>query len=128
MWWSLLLLADAEAPGAPAVREDPLRSPEAIWGVAGLTIALLVGAVVIYAVDQWRKRAERGPTEADATAALTGYRELHESGEITDEEYAKLRDKVAAKVKVPAAPKPDPTRPPAPPGGLTEPPPPGGTA
>ena len=124
MWWSLLLLADA---GAPVVREDPLRSPEVIWGVAALVVSLLIGAVVIYAVDQWRKRAERGPTAADATGALTTYRAMYESGEITEEEYTKLRDKVAAKVKTPAAPKGDPTRP-APPDGASEPPPPGATA
>ena len=57
---SLLLFADT--------RDDPLRSPEVIWGVAGLTIALLVGAAVIYAVDQWRKRATAEPTAAAATA------------------------------------------------------------
>lgn len=90
---SLLLLAEAPARG------DPLQSPEVIWGVAGLTVALLVGAAVIYAVDQWRKRAALGPTAADATDTLTTYREMHRNGEITDEEYAKLRDKVAAKVK-----------------------------
>lgn len=112
--WSFPLLAQ--------VREDPLRSPEVIWGVAGITVALLVGAVVIYVVDQWRKRAAMGPTDADASDALTGYRVMYESGEITEEEYTKLRDKVAAKVKTaPAAPKPpgapadDGARPPAPP-------------
>lgn len=116
--WSLLLLADVVGP--PGGREDPLRSPEVIWGVAALTVALLVGAAVIYAVDKWRKRAAEGPTEADATDALTGYRALYESGEITEEEYAKLRDKVAAKVKKeppkpPAAAPPRPgTRPPDP--------------
>lgn len=131
--WSFPLLAQA--------REDPLRSPEVIWGVAGLTVALLVGAVVIYAVDQWRKRAAAGPTASDTSDALTEYRALYESGEITEEEYAKLRDKVAAKVKAPApaAPKPaasppDGTRPPlpsfrpAPPDRSAEPPPPGETA
>lgn len=130
--WSFPLLAQA--------REDPLRSPEVIWGVAGLTVALLVGAVVIYAVDQWRKRAAAGPTASDASDALTEYRALYESGEITEEEYAKLRDKVAAKVKAPpAAPKPpappvDGTRPPppsfrpAPPDRPAEPPPSGETA
>lgn len=109
---SLLLLAEAPARGG-----DPLQSPEVIWGVAGLTVALLVGAAVIYAVDKWRKRAALGPTEVDATDALTTYREMHRNGEITDEEYAKLRDKVAAKVKTaplkpPAA---DSTRPATPP-------------
>jgi hypothetical protein len=98
--WSLFLFADT--------REDPLRSPEVIWGVAGLTISLLVGAAVIYAVDQWRKRAAAGSTDADATNSLTTYRTMYENGEITEEEYTKLRNKVADKVKQqPVAPKPD---------------------
>ncbi len=112
MW--LTLFADA--------REDPLRSPEVIWGVAGLIVALLVGAAVISAVDKWRKRATAGPTEADATEALSVYRQMYESGEITEEEYAKLRARVAEQVKKPPAPKPEPpaptgTRPAAPAAG-----------
>lgn len=125
--WSLPLLAQ--------VREDPLRSPEVIWGVAGITVALLVGAVVIYVVDQWRKRTAAGPTSADASDALTNYRVMYENGEITEEEYTKLRDKVAAKVKTaPVAPKPaappatGATRPPLPPIRPAEPPPSGETA
>lgn len=101
MW--LTLFADA--------REDPLRSPEVIWGVAGLIVALLVGAAVISAVDKWRKRAVAGPTGADATEALSVYRQMYESGEITEEEYAKLRTQVAEKVKKPA-PAPKPAAPP----------------
>ncbi|MBN9121998.1 MAG: SHOCT domain-containing protein [Planctomycetes bacterium] len=126
--WFPLLFAD--------IREDPLRSPEVIWGVAGLTVALLVGAAVIYAVDRWRKRAAADPSEASATDALTSYRAMYESGEITEEEYARLRDRVAEKVKRPV-PKPDspvgpvppvrpgervPANPPAPPPRAPEPP------
>ena len=105
MWW-FLLFANA--------REDPLRSPEVIWGVAGLTISLLVGAAVIYAVDQWRKRAAADPNAADATSALTDYRAMYENGEITEEEYAKLRNRLAEKVKKSPAPKPDLSAPTAP--------------
>jgi hypothetical protein len=123
--WSFLLLADVVPQPAGGGRGDPLRSPEVIWGVAALTVALLVGAAVIYAVDKWRKRAAEGPTAADATDALTEYRAMYESGEITEEEYAKLRDKVAAKVKKgPLKPPAAVPPPPAPPwsGGATRPP------
>jgi hypothetical protein len=95
MWFTLF--SDA--------REDPLRSPEVIWGVAGIIVALLVGAAVIYAVDLWRKRATVS-SDADATGALTTYRDMYENGEITEAEYAELRRRVAEKVKQPAAPKP----------------------
>jgi hypothetical protein len=92
----LLLFAD--------IREDPLRSPEVMWGMGMLIAAMLVGAAVIYAVDKWRQRAVAGPTDADVTGALTEYRQMYESGEITEAEYAELRRRVAEKVK--AAPKP----------------------
>lgn len=141
--WSQLLFAD--------IRDDPLRSPEVMWGMGLLIAALLAGAAVIYAVDQWRKRAVAGPTSADASDALTEYREMYESGEITDEEYAELRRRVAEKVKQAPAPKPAPaapagtmpplpslpplqpgerktSNPPAPPSPAPEPPAPPGTA
>ena len=97
--WSLLLFAD--------IRDDPLRSPEVMWGMGLLVVALLVGAAVIYATDKWRKRAAAEPTEVDATSALTSYRAMYENGEITEEEYARLRNRVAEKVKRAAPPKPD---------------------
>lgn len=94
--WPLVLFAD--------VREDPLRSPEVMWGLAMLIAALLAGAGVIYAVDKWRKRTATAPTEPDATSALTDYREMYENGEITESEYAELRRRVAEKVKAPPKP------------------------
>ena len=137
--WSLLLLADA--------REDPLQRPEVVWGVVGLAGALLVGAAVIYAVDKWRKRAAAGASTEDSLGALTSFRAMYESGEITEAEYAELRRRVADKVRKPADPSPAkpgfPTAPfatpaqsgqppaadpPAPPGGAPEPPPPPSTA
>lgn len=136
--WSLLFAADA--------REDPLRSPEVMWGMALLVVALLVGAAVIYAVDKWRQKSAAGPTDADATSVLTDYRAMYESGEITEAEYAELRRRIAEKVKQPVAPKPETpagtmpplpsfqpgerktVNPPAPPSAAPEPPkPPGST-
>ena len=120
--WSVLLLADA--------REDPLQRPEVIWGVVGLAAALLVGAAVIYAVDKWRQRAAAGASAEDSVGALTSYRAMYESGEITEDEYAVLRRRVADKVKKPApvtppaqSGEPPAAHPPAPPGRPPEPPP-----
>jgi hypothetical protein len=90
--WSVLLFANN--------RGDPLARPEIIWGMVGLTVALLIGAAVIYAVDKWRKRAT---APDDETNALTSFRAMYESGEITEAEYAELRRRVAEKVKKPVA-------------------------
>jgi hypothetical protein len=126
--WSQSLLAALFAD----TRTDPLQSPEVIWAVAGLTVALLAGAGVIYAVDKWRKRTAAAPA-TDDTGMLTSFRAMYEAGELTEAEYKELRRRQAEKVKKPPAPKPDataaggapapaPADPPAPPAGATEPP------
>ena len=128
------------------IRDDPFRSPEVMWGMGLLIVALLAGAAVIYAVGRWRERAVAGPSDADASDALTSYREMYERGEITEAEYTELRRRLAEKMKKPSAPKPDApagtmpplpsmrpgerttVNPPAPPFQAPEPPTPPGTA
>jgi hypothetical protein len=107
--WVLTLWAQAER-----ANKDPFRQPEIIWGTAGLAVALLAGAFLIWAVDRWRKRSSDNRESAEE---LTDFRGMHQRGEITDEEYAKLRNKVAARMKAPAGSPPaaDPANPPNPP-------------
>ena len=62
-------------------------------GHVGLLVALLVGAVVIWLVDRWRKKAT--VDAPDSAEELTDFRGMYERGEITEEEYVKLRDRVA---------------------------------
>lgn len=93
---------------------DPFREPEVIWGTVAIAVALLAGAVVIWATDRWRKRHAAG---FDPTDQLTDFRALLEQGEITEEEYARLRERVARRVKAEAS---TPSHPPA--GGLVSPP------
>ena len=109
----LSLLAQGGRPGG-----SPFERPEIIWGTAGLAGALLVGAAVVYFVDRWRKQAAI-QQKADG-AELTEFREMYARGEITEEEYAKLRLKVAQRVKPPtpagpATPGPSGTEPGPPP-------------
>lgn len=112
MWLDALL--GQAGPGA----DDPFRRPEVIWATAALAGVFLAGAAVIYCVDRWRKKlAERGT----AAGELTDFRGMYERGEITEEEYAKLRTRVAQRVKKEVAP-PD-TSPPKPPNGPANPPP-----
>jgi hypothetical protein len=79
---------------------DPFRSPDVIWGTAGLALALLAGALLVYLTDRWRKKSSS--QIVDTSRELTEFRRMFESGEITAEEYAKLRDRVALRVKAPA--------------------------
>jgi len=78
---------------------DPFRNPDVIWGIAGLALALLAGAFLVYLTDKWRKRV--AAQSVDTSQELTEFRRMFERGEITEEEYAKLRDRVAQRVKAP---------------------------
>jgi hypothetical protein len=92
--WSVSLFANLFASS----KDDPMSRPEIIWGMMGLTAALLAGAAVIYVVDKWRKRTAEG-TQDDGTASLTSFRAMYEAGEITEAEYTELRRRMAEKVK-----------------------------
>lgn len=103
--WALAIFAQAERD------RDPFRQPEIIWGTAGLAVALFAGAFLVWIVDRWRKRSV--VTAPDSTTELTHFREMYEQGEITEEEYAKLRTRVADRVKpVAAKPPADASEPP----------------
>jgi hypothetical protein len=104
---------------ARPTKRDPFREPEVIWGTVGLMVTLLVGAYVIWVVDRWRKKST---VTTDAKEELTDFRAMYERGEITQEEYSRLRLKVSDRVKSPAQAASDagtqgndPGPPPAPP-------------
>lgn len=110
--WGFALFAQAGGGG-----DNPMRRPEVIWGTIGLAVALLVGAAVIWLVDKWRKRHATGTI--DPHRELTDFRTLYEQGEITEEEYNRLRNRVAERVKAavglpPPPPPSDPANPPPP--------------
>jgi hypothetical protein len=93
--FTLQLLAQQQPAG------NPFDRPEIIWATAGIVAALLAGAVVVKLVDHWRKK---GLAPAGQSAdELTEYRELFESGEITEDEYKRLRQQLADRVKHPPA-------------------------
>ncbi|GIW84362.1 MAG: SHOCT domain-containing protein [Thermogemmata sp.] len=88
-WWGLLL-AQVGRPD-----KDPLRQPEVIWGTVALAVALFAGAFIIWLVDRWRKRLGQQQAAFDE---LTEYRQMLENGEITEEEYQRLRAKVSRRI------------------------------
>ena len=91
--WVVALFAQADRAD-----KDPFRQPEVIWGTAGLALALLGGALIIWLVDRWRKQATT-ITPADTAEELTDFRGMYERGEITEEEYVRLRNKVSGRMK-----------------------------
>ena len=110
--WVVTLLAQADRAD-----KDPFRQPEVIWGTAGLALALLGGALVIWLVDRWRKQATT--TTTNTAEELTDFRGMYERGEITEEEYVRLRNRVSGRMKeaLTTASPPSPTG--ATPGGPT---------
>lgn len=103
-------------------RAEPFLQKTEDWVSVGLLVAaLLAGAVVIWIVERWRKSASAAAKQADY-GQLSDYREMFDRGEITAEEYEKLRLRVSERVKPPpalpgqAAPLPNPAAPPETPG------------
>ena len=86
------------------VVESPFEKPELLIGSALLAGVLIAGALVVYFVDLWRKRASSVPQQS--VDELTRYREMLEAGAITEAEYARLRGLLAGKLKESAARKP----------------------
>lgn len=114
---TLTLFAQEAVPAKKPPPSDLLDRAEFWWGTGGLVAALLAGAVAITLVDRWRKRQALAET-AESGEELTGFRTMYERGEITEAEYARLRQKVAGRVKAtaaapttPAATASDPTSP-----------------
>ncbi len=76
---------------------NPFESIEFIVAVACLVGILFGGAIVLYVVDNWRKRQDARAVESSET--LNNYRMLYDRGELTDAEYRKIRDRMAAQIK-----------------------------
>jgi hypothetical protein len=68
-----------------------------IWSLILVGICLLA-AVLFYFLERWRKRGVVEDTREDSLS-LSNFREMYENGEITEAEYKKVRDKLAAQMK-----------------------------
>jgi hypothetical protein len=60
--------------------------------------ALLVGALILALVDRWRKKQLNEILTVQDE--LSSYRELYQRGELSADEYEKIRRRVAARLKV----------------------------
>jgi len=54
---------------------------------------ILVGALVIYLLDRWRKRP--APPSVTASEQLAAFRELYERGEISQREFERIKARLA---------------------------------
>jgi hypothetical protein len=91
---------------------EMLQDPEFLIVVGILMATLLVGALVLAYVDRWKKRQMAdNPTDMDQ---LGSFRAMFERGELNHEEYEKIRNRVAGRIKESIAPKATPIKPAAP--------------
>jgi hypothetical protein len=70
-------------------------SPDLLVTSLYLVGALLVGAIVIAAVSRWRRRGEQPLSPGDQ---LAHFRSLYEEGDLSAEEFARLRQMLTGPV------------------------------
>src|SRR5947209_5405686 len=90
------------------VRPPSLLDPQLLWAMAALIATLLLGAVIVAWLDRWRKRGGARDTLTPADQ-LTAFRQSYERGELSQEEYERVRAKLAPKLRqqVNLPPKPN---------------------
>jgi len=96
-----VLFAQAAAPGkrpATAYTMTDLLLP-----FGAVIVALLVLAVVVFVMKRWYERSRK--EEEDASSFLSEARELEEEGELSREEYLKIKAKLAEGLRGPAEPE-----------------------
>lgn len=107
---------------------DLLQNSDFLWLVGALAVTLLLGAIVMSIVERWRKR-QLASSNFPEIEQIGKYRAMYENGELTKEEYEKIRRKEAERLKAKLAVKslvtlPDPVEPPVQPSAQEPKPPP----
>jgi hypothetical protein len=72
------------------VAQVPKWDPKILWYGLALAGVLLLGAIVIWLVDRWRKKAPQQELY-NTGDQLTHFRKLYERGELSAEEFARIR-------------------------------------
>jgi len=77
-----------------------------VWATLPLIAVLLGGALIIFLVDRWRKRQQ--PLETSDDLVLANYRSMYEEGELTREEFERIKEKLTHRLRseldLPASP------------------------
>ena len=84
-----------------------LTDPRILWPTFGLVLVLLLAAVVLSWFDRWRKRTDRdvlSPAEQ-----LDAFRLSYERGELSADEYKRIKVRLAPKIKEQLNVPPTPT-------------------
>ena len=88
-----LVLAQAKAP-------PPGLQPPSLWAtlvVAAVFVAVLaLGVIVISLLGRWRKQVP--PTDFDPNEQLAQFQQLYEKGELSQEEFDKIRERMRRQI------------------------------
>ncbi len=66
------------------------------WAIV-LIVMLLAMAIGVYAVGKWRGRG--GEDQLASADQLTKFREMHERGEVSDEEFREIKTQLASQMQ-----------------------------
>jgi hypothetical protein len=106
-----LVVAQAAPPARPSWHD-----PRLVWASVALAALILVGVGVILWLDRWRKGS--APKALSADEQLAQFRELYERGDLSQQEFERIRARLLPQLRdewdVPAKPAP-PGEPPPPP-------------
>jgi hypothetical protein len=85
-------IADARIPVNPL-----LRDPWLLWVTLALIAFILISAVVLVWLDRWRKRT--GSERLSAQEQLASFRELYAQGQLSKEEFERIRATLAPQLR-----------------------------
>lgn len=104
----------------PRPRFSDVFWPSLPWFIA-IALVLLIGGGILAVFDRWRKGGGRSVREDIGIAAwLRECREQRDRGEMSQEDYERIRNKVLGKSAPKADPPPAPAVPPTPPPAASE--------
>ncbi len=108
-------LLAATAPKAAPVRGSPRSGFDGSILLPGLylVLAMLIGAVIIAWVGRWRRSPRSGET-ASPSDQLARFRSLYDKGQMTREEFERIKARLAAQIRSEADLPPQPAPGPAP--------------
>lgn len=94
------------AGGDVLIAQRSALDPRLLWATLALVGAVLLGALVIFWLDRWRKAPVE--TKPSANDQLAAFRALYERGGMSQEEFervkARLTEQLRQEMEVPATP------------------------
>jgi hypothetical protein len=85
------------AQQAMAQAPRPVWDARLFWLSVTLVAVILIGALVIYWIDRWRKRSDG--ERLSANDQLAQFRELYDQGQLSQEEFERIRASLAPQLR-----------------------------